>query len=117
MSLTTDRPLISNPEGSVERRAGADALLLPRHREFPSRWSGLARILSGMSPREPLSLADVLTEVNDLLFLIERLNTRMVGNDVEIRRAIELKLRQARGRLADLLVERTASTTEADDRP
>lgn len=70
-----------------------------------------------MSPREPLSLADVLTEVNDLLFLIERLHTRMVGNDVEIRRAIELKLRQARGRLADLLVERTASTTEADDRP
>lgn len=74
-------------------------------------------MLSGMSPREPLSLADVLTEVNDLLFLIERLNTRMVGNDVEIRRAIELKLRQARGRLADLLIERTASTTEADDRP
>ena len=70
-----------------------------------------------MSPREPLSLADVLTEVNELLFLIERLNTRMVGNDVEIRRAIELKLRQARGRLAELLVERTASTTEADDRP
>jgi hypothetical protein len=30
--------------------------------------------------------------VNDLLFLIERLNTRMVGNDVEIRRAIELML-------------------------
>lgn len=70
-----------------------------------------------MSPREPLSLADVLTEVNDLLFLIERLHTRMVGNDVEIRRAIELKLRLARGRLADLLIERTASTTEADDRP
>lgn len=29
------------------------------------------------------------TEVNDLLFLIERLNTRMGGNDVEIRRAID----------------------------
>ena len=68
-----------------------------------------------MSPREPLSLADVLTEVNDLLFLIERLNTRMVGNDVEIRRAIELKLRQARGRLADLLIDSTSCITTSGE--
>jgi hypothetical protein len=44
-----------------------------------------------------MSLADMLRDVDEPLFLIERLDPRMVGNDADIRLAIELKLRQARG--------------------
>ena len=56
---------------------------------------------------DPLSLAALLKDVDELLLLIQKLDRRVVGSEIEIRRLLEAKLVQARERLADLIIQRS----------
>jgi hypothetical protein len=58
-------------------------------------------------PREPASLAIIRKEVEELLFLIERLDRGTVSNEESIRNELAVKLTQARQLLADLIIQRT----------
>jgi hypothetical protein len=56
---------------------------------------------------QPLSLGKILKEVDELLFLIEKLDRRSVGSEVDTRQALEAKLVQIRQKLADLIIQRS----------
>ena len=55
---------------------------------------------------EPLSLGKLLKEVDGLLFLVQRLDPRVVGGEESTRQELEAKLTQARQRLAETIVQR-----------
>ena len=56
---------------------------------------------------EPLSLAGIRKEVDELLFLIQRLDRRVVHDEAGIQQELEAKLTDARRQLADLIIQRT----------
>ena len=56
---------------------------------------------------DALSLGKILREVDELLFLVQRLDRRTVGSEVDVRWAIEAKLAQVRHQLADLIIQRS----------
>ena len=55
---------------------------------------------------EPLSLTDIRKEVDELLFLIQRLDRRLVDDERGIHQELEAKLTEARHQLADLIIQR-----------
>jgi hypothetical protein len=56
---------------------------------------------------EPLSLGKILKEVDELLFLIQKLDRRSIESEVDTRQALEAKLVQIRQKLADLIIQRS----------
>jgi hypothetical protein len=55
----------------------------------------------------PLSLGKILKEVDGLVFLVQRLDSRVVGVEQSVREEIEAKLLQARHQLAEIIIQRT----------
>ena len=55
---------------------------------------------------EPLSLGKLLKEVDELVFVVERLDLRVVGGEESIRQELKAKLTQARQRLAETIIQR-----------
>ena len=56
---------------------------------------------------EPLSLTEIRKEVDELLFLIQRLDRRVVNGEAGVRQELEVKLVEARHQLGDLIIQRT----------
>ncbi len=56
---------------------------------------------------QPLSLAKLLKEVDGLIFLVQRLDGRVVAAEQSTREEIEAKLLQARHQLAEIIIQRT----------
>jgi hypothetical protein len=56
---------------------------------------------------EPLSLAMILKEVEELLFLIQRLDRAVVGDEEGTRLELEARITLARQRLAEIIIQRS----------
>ena len=55
---------------------------------------------------QPLSLGKLLKEVDGLIFLVQRLDGRVVAAEQSTREQIEAKLLQARHQLAEIIIQR-----------
>lgn len=56
---------------------------------------------------EALSLGKLLKEIDELLYVVQRLNHRAVGEEEATRQELEGKLTEARRQLAERIIQRT----------
>ena len=55
---------------------------------------------------EPLSLGRLLREIDELLFVVQRLDLCAVGDEEDTRQELERKLKDARAQLAERIIQR-----------
>jgi hypothetical protein len=58
-------------------------------------------------PEEPLSLAAILRELDELLFVVQKLDSIAIGDDQSVRDELGVKIVEARGLLAEIIIQRT----------
>ena len=56
---------------------------------------------------EPLSLGRLLREIDELVFVVQRLDPRAVGDEEATRQELVRKLTTARAELAERIIQRT----------